>query len=352
MGLLSDLPAVDKKGWPWDEEVSTALYDLKDTSWPKISIVTPSYNQGNFIEETIRSIILQNYPNLEYIIMDGGSSDETLDIINRYKQWITISVSEKDHGQSDALIKGFNKASGLIMNWINSDDILCKNGLFYIASTFLSDDRVDFIHGKNGVMNIDSKIFSFMPHPEDQLPIRYLCEMPYGQQACFFKREIYELCGGINREIHFSMDYELYVRMHLLNINVMQINELIGNIRIHDDTKTAQLESVMHQENGNTFLTFLKSCGGKNQKLMLDIGYKPYPVYEVRKKISNRDISKCTMMYLKKNIWYYYNIRHFRIALRMALGIIKMDITQLFNFNYLKIIKDGTISILQPGRAG
>lgn len=105
MGLLNDLPIKETKKWPWNTEVSSDIYDA-NIEWPKISIVTPSFNQGQFIEETIRSIVLQNYPNLEYIIMDGGSSDNTLEIIEKYRPWIDIVVSEKDGGQSDALIKG------------------------------------------------------------------------------------------------------------------------------------------------------------------------------------------------------------------------------------------------------
>ena len=96
MSLLNKLPSVgQKRGWPWDIEVNDDIYSSKE-QWPKISIVTPSYNQGKFIEETIRSILLQNYPNLEYIIIDGGSKDDTVEIIKKYEKWITFWVSEKD----------------------------------------------------------------------------------------------------------------------------------------------------------------------------------------------------------------------------------------------------------------
>src|ERR1700744_800393 len=108
MSLLIELPEVAQKtGWPWTREVDPQVYAGK--SWPKISIVTPSYNQGGFIEETIRSILLQNYPNLELIIMDGGSTDNTVEIIKKYERWITSWVSEKDAGQADAINKGIQK---------------------------------------------------------------------------------------------------------------------------------------------------------------------------------------------------------------------------------------------------
>ena len=100
-----------------------------NSDWPKISIITPSYNQGIFIEETILSVLDQNYPNLEYIIMDGGSTDNTVDIIKKYEDRITYWISEKDNGQSDAINKGFHKSTGDILHWLNSDDVLVPRAL-------------------------------------------------------------------------------------------------------------------------------------------------------------------------------------------------------------------------------
>ena len=107
--------------------VSSQLFDEKiilnkDISWPKISIVTPSYNQGDFLEQTILSVLNQNYPNLEYIIIDGGSTDKSMEIIKKYEKYISYWISEKDNGQADAIKKGFRKSSGEIFAWINSDD--------------------------------------------------------------------------------------------------------------------------------------------------------------------------------------------------------------------------------------
>lgn len=98
--------------------------------WPKISIVTPSFNQGQYIEETIRSILLQGYPNLEYIVIDGGSTDGAVDVIRKYEKWLTYWVSEPDKGQADAINKGLERCTGEIFNWINSDDILLPNVAF------------------------------------------------------------------------------------------------------------------------------------------------------------------------------------------------------------------------------
>src|SRR5436190_18724174 len=121
---LSEIPPPPpgKTGWPWNEETPPPEIMPDDRALPRVSIITPSFNQGRFIEETIRSVLLQGYPNLEYIIIDGGSTDDSLEIIRKYDPWITLWVSEKDRGQSHAINKGLSKATGEILCWLNSDD--------------------------------------------------------------------------------------------------------------------------------------------------------------------------------------------------------------------------------------
>src|SRR5215510_8054358 len=134
---LRELPPAPegKKGWPWTEETFPEA-EQTSTSPRSISIVTPSYNQAAFLEETIRSVLLQGYPNLEYVIMDGGSTDGTVEIIKKYQRWLSHWESGKDNGQADAIAKGFIKASGELGNWLNSDDVLLENALGNLASAF------------------------------------------------------------------------------------------------------------------------------------------------------------------------------------------------------------------------
>ena len=123
-------PPRGKTGWPWTEESSRLpSRGPEGGSWPRLSVITPSFNQGQFIEETIRSILLQGYPNLEYIVMDGGSTDNSAAIIKKYSPWLTYWTSEPDSGQSDAINRGLKRASGDFATWINSDDLLSKNAL-------------------------------------------------------------------------------------------------------------------------------------------------------------------------------------------------------------------------------
>src|SRR5882762_4423248 len=120
-------PPKGKTGWPWTEQSPRVPATMPEGRlWPGISIVTPSFNQGQFIEETIRSVLLQGYPNLEYFVIDAGSADLTLEIIKKYEPWITYWVSEPDNGQVDAIKKGLRLSSGEWFNWINSDDILLQ----------------------------------------------------------------------------------------------------------------------------------------------------------------------------------------------------------------------------------
>jgi len=121
--LVEKLPpaAPGRTGWPWTEETDPAIYAGRE-DWPRISIVTPSFNQAQYLEETIRSVLLQNYPNLQYLVMDGGSTDGSVEIIKKYSPWIDHWVSEKDRGQSHAINKGLERCDGEWFNWINSDD--------------------------------------------------------------------------------------------------------------------------------------------------------------------------------------------------------------------------------------
>lgn len=145
-------PPPNKTGWPWTAAASPLSDQVEDgVEWPRISIVTPSYNQGQFLEETIRSILLQGYPNLEYIIIDGGSTDNSLEIIKKYEPWLTYWVSEPDKGPASAINKGLQKCTGEWFNWINSDDLLLPKSLLTLASiaelvptaTWISGGRLD-----------------------------------------------------------------------------------------------------------------------------------------------------------------------------------------------------------------
>lgn len=209
---LADLPPPPpgRTGWPWDE----APPPLPERppgggEWPSISIITPSYNQGRYIEETIRSVLLQGYPNLEYFIIDGGSGDETVEIIRKYEPWLSGWVSEKDKGQSDAINKGFARCTGEIFNWMCSDDLLTAGALAEVAGEFLRED-CDVLAGA-----------CFCQYDED--PARSETRSakvdgwertPYHaaiwQPSCYFRRSLVGRGDLVLRDMHFCMDRELW----------------------------------------------------------------------------------------------------------------------------------------------
>ena len=202
---------------------------------PKITIITPSYNQGQFIEDTILSVINQNYPNFEYIIIDGGSTDNTVDIIKKYESSITYWVSEKDLGQSNAINKGLKLATGDIINWINSDDILIEGALAKVASYFNKNPNSIIVHGRIEYFG-DSSSFS-TNLPLKNIKTRYLAHICMAQPATFFKKKLIDEHGFIDESLHFSMDTDLYVRA-ALNYDLTQVNDVFAKFRLHKSSKS------------------------------------------------------------------------------------------------------------------
>ncbi len=219
--------------------------------WPKISVITVSYNQADYIEACLRSILDQGYPALEYIVVDGNSDDGTVEILERYRDRISTLVIEPDEGQSEALNKGFRLATGDIMTWICSDDVLAENALFHIAKAF-SDNPVDIVAGGCRVINGAGEL-SFLHHSAVEL--NRVQRLSFGdvsnflgnwqasdfffQPEVFFSRRIWEASGAFLREhLYYAMDYDLFLRMAMAGAEIVHIPRTIGVSRQHDQQKT------------------------------------------------------------------------------------------------------------------
>jgi glycosyltransferase involved in cell wall biosynthesis len=218
--------------------------------WPKISIVTPSYNQGQFVEETIRSVLLQNYPNFDYIIIDGASSDRSVEIIKKYEKWLSAWVSEKDRGQSHAINKGFQKATGEILAWLNSDDTYEKNAFANIACEFANHPDADVISGQCRLWCGKPGDRMIGPSPlrtyEDFLKVgsNWMNHRLILQPEAFFRRRAYELADGVSEELHFSLDVSLWMKMARQNCCFHSFNQHLANLRIHKGQKTTDVYSA------------------------------------------------------------------------------------------------------------
>lgn len=227
--------------------------------YPKISIVTPSFNQGAFIEQTIKSVLDQGYPNLEYIIIDGGSTDNTLDILKKYDDKIDYWVSEPDYGQSDAINKGFSKATGDIFYWINSDDYLLFNALNTISKIDWSEG-VGAVVGRGHKVNLNNKIVYspayYSPITTESL-FKWTVNKNFMQPACFFSKESWEMCGPLNKDLHFCLDVDLWIKISK-KFKFKRIKNNIAHAYIHEDAKTTAEVEKMKME---TYL-MIASHGG------------------------------------------------------------------------------------------
>ncbi|MDP9041689.1 MAG: glycosyltransferase [Bacteroidota bacterium] len=206
----------------------------------KISLITPSFNQAQYIEQTILSVIGQNYPDLEYIVMDGGSTDGSVDLIKKYEDKLTYWVSEKDNGQSQAINNGFKKATGDIFLWLNSDDMLLP------GSFNMMNDQVarqgDGIYYGNCIHFAETDKLSTWGSNALNAGKRFdLRDMDYIiQPASFWSRKVYEEVGPLNETLHFSFDWDWFLRARLKKIPFYPLNKAVCLYRFHDAHKTGQ----------------------------------------------------------------------------------------------------------------
>ncbi len=214
---------------------------------PRISIVTPSYNQAPFLEQTMRSILDQGYPNLEYIVMDGGSTDGSAEIIGRHAERLAHWVSAPDDGQADAIRHGFEWATGEILGWVNSDDVLLPGSLEHVALHFRRHPEADFLAG--GFVSIDEQghvtwcTWPVTPTLERLLLVGFYV----GQPACFWTRRAYDRVGGIDSAFRFGMDGDLFLRI-LHQGKAISTTRLLACFRSHRASKSAKLQDVHQTE--------------------------------------------------------------------------------------------------------
>jgi glycosyltransferase involved in cell wall biosynthesis len=238
-------PPPGRRGWPWTEEAPQLSDTVPDGSpWPRFSIVTPSFNQGEYIEETIRSILLQGYPDLEYFVIDGGSTDGSVEIIRRYERWLARWVSEADHGQSDAVNKGIRIATGEIVNWINSDDSLLPGALKVVADTYLSQPGSLVVGAGVDCDEASRKAVVVFPK---RISVQNIIRFWEGwfdwlQSSIFFSRQKFIELGGLDERLHFSMDIDLYCRLMQM-APAVYTSVPISRFRRH---KTAKTQSQYH----------------------------------------------------------------------------------------------------------
>ncbi len=204
---------------------------------PRVSIVTPSYNQGPFIRATIESVLAQDYPNLEYIVMDGGSTDETASIVNEYASRLTW-ISEKDRGQSDAINKGFRMAKGSILAWINSDDLLLPGAVGKAVRAFESNPALGAVYGEGYLIDRAGNVTGRFPHtqPFNLWRLMYVSDYIL-QQSTYFRRSALDDVGLLDEDLHYSMDWDLFIRIGQRH-PIGYLPEYLGCLREYPEAKS------------------------------------------------------------------------------------------------------------------
>ena len=281
-------------------------------TYPKITIVTAVYNQAAFIEKALRSVLDQGYPNLEYIVVDGGSTDGTLDIINRYKEKITKIISGPDQGMYDALNKGFEQSTGEIMAWLNSDDMYHAGSLFSVAEIFSKFKEVEFLMGQKTTYDESGRCFitgtlrswskyDFFIHGS---------HMGIQQESIFWRRSLWERSGKyISRDYKLAGDCELWTRFLTKgNAAFYMTNAMLGGFRVRDGQLSADggkymeevkliynkversvtenhvLGRIAFHKKYLTKIPVLRVVFGWNKKLESLFNYPPFIKYNFRKK--------------------------------------------------------------------
>ena len=216
--------------------------------YPKLTIITPSYNQADFLERTILSVLNQNYPNLEYIIVDGGSTDRSVEVIKKYEQYLAYWVSEKDKGQVHAINKGLERATGDWISFQNSDDVYFP-GTFQRFGKAALEQSADILYGDLFMITTDDEVTEVLKTTSYSLTCQILEGMQIHNQSLFFKKSLVEKYGKFDESFRFAFDYEFITRYTLHDsTKIRKIDGLGGALRVHADAKSSTIASVGSEE--------------------------------------------------------------------------------------------------------
>ncbi|WP_216913044.1 MULTISPECIES: glycosyltransferase family 2 protein [unclassified Synechococcus] len=227
-------------GWSADAEISVPDRFRSDPDRPLFSIVIPTLNQGAYIEDTLLSILWQGYDNVEIIVVDGGSTDDTPAVLERYRPWISVLISEPDRGQSDAINKGFRRASGSILAWLNSDDFYLPGAFHTVLACFAAQPGRRWVIGSGDIISADQQFLRHVPGREGSeetlLAIENGCFLL--QQSCFWSASLWQEAGGqVDESLSLLMDYDLWWRFSQ-HCSGSVTQEKLGAMRYYPTVKT------------------------------------------------------------------------------------------------------------------
>jgi glycosyltransferase involved in cell wall biosynthesis len=238
---------------------------MVNTSLPLVTIVTPSFNQAAFIERTILSVLEQDYPNLEYFIIDGGSTDGSLEIIKCYQNRLTGWVSEADLGQTDAINKGFARSHGEILAWINSDDTYNPGAIREAVQFLIDHPDVGLVYGDANFIDAQEKVIGKFPAAQTDRTRLLQGYVHIPQQSAFFRASLWKKIAPLDSGFFFAMDYDLWVRLSGITTLVYMPAKTWANFRLHGDAKTMAADERcwpemlrVHRREGGSWLSIIQ----------------------------------------------------------------------------------------------
>ncbi len=205
---------------------------------PLVSIITPSYNQARYLEATLLSVLNQDYPNIEYIVIDGGSNDGSVDLIRKYEARLAFWTSEKDKGQTDAINRGFNRAKGEILAWLNSDDTYEPGAISTAVAYLMENPELGFVYGDCNYIDASGSVIGAFNARQTDLKKLQRGYVHIPQQAFFFRAELWPQVGPLDDSFFFAMDYDLWVRLARKAPCRYFPGRTLANFRLHEDAKT------------------------------------------------------------------------------------------------------------------
>jgi glycosyltransferase involved in cell wall biosynthesis len=254
-----------------------------DPAWPRITVITPSFNQAAFLERTILSIHNQGYPNLEHIVIDGGSTDGSLEILNKYQKRFAYWHSRPDQGQSDAINLGASRATGKYMMWLNSDDLLLPDALLRMVEAFRSNPEADLVYGDQiEVDSADRVIKRLITSKFDIRDFIYEINIIIHQQSALWTTEMFHKVGGL-RLFRYAMDYDLMFRMYAAGATFVHFTGFLSAFRVHEEglTGSGEVARCRDSEIDVSFLSFTGRSRNRWDRLVRR------PFYKIRRLMTN-----------------------------------------------------------------
>ncbi len=234
-----------------------------NSSLPLVSIITPSFNQARYIEATIQSVLAQDHPRIEYIIVDGASTDGTVDILKKYEGGIASWVSEPDRGQTDAINKGFARAQGDILAWINSDDTYALGAVSAAVNYLQEHPEVGMVYGECNFINETGRVIGKFNSAQTDLRLLRRGYVHIPQQTAFFRAELWRQVGPLDPSFYFAMDYDLWTRMAARS-RIQFVPQTWANFRLHTSGKTIVADDRcwpemirVHYRDGGSFFSVI-----------------------------------------------------------------------------------------------